>query len=138
MADRNRHNGESTGRPADKRSALVVESDAGNASVVSQSLRNLGFCVNSVVSGVEAVIAARKKPPTVIFIAIQLRDVGGLDLAMWLRANPTLQSVPIVAMHSTDDDTPDLGKGVFSAHLKNPTSSERVAEVLRNTFTSGL
>ena len=136
MADREMQIILPTDRSADMRSALIVESDASNASVVSQSLKGLGFCVNSVASGVEAVIAARENPPTVIFIAVQLRDVGGLALAMWLRANPTLQTVPIVAMHSTDADTPDLGKGVFNAHLRKPTSSEKIAEVMRNIVTS--
>lgn len=122
--------------PAKKRSALVVETDASSASVVCLSLENLGFCVKAVESGVDAVIAARQDPPSVIFLAIQLRDVAGVVLAMWLRANPTLLDVPIVAMHSSEEDTPDLRTGVFNGHLRKPTSPAKVAEVVRETCSS--
>jgi CheY-like chemotaxis protein len=115
------------------RFALVVESDASSASVVCQSLKDLGFGVMAVASGVDAVIAARQNPPAVIFLAIQLRDVSGVDLATWLRANPTLVAVPIVAMHSSEEDTPDLRPGVFNASLRKPTSPAKVAEVVRET-----
>lgn len=138
VADRDGPGGGTDDLAVERRSALVVESDTRSACVVCQSLEDLGFGVKTVASGVEAVIAARQNPPAVIFLAIQLRDVAGADLAMWLRANPTLVTVPIVAMHSSEEDTPDLGSGVFNARLRKPTSPEKVAEVVRDACARGL
>lgn len=113
-------------------SALIVESDANSAGVICGSLENLGFNVKRVATGVEAVIAARQVPPTLIFLSVQLGDVAGDELVTWLRANPSLTTVPIIAIHSSAEDEPDLRDGIFQAHLRMPTSAEKVDEIVRD------
>ena len=124
------------GRPhelkAASASALIVESDANSAGIISGSLENLGFHVKRVVTGVAAVIAARQAPPTLIFLSVQLGDVAGDELVTWLRANPSLATVPIIAIHSSAEDEPDLRDGIFQARLRMPTSAEKVDEIVRD------
>ena len=121
--------------PPEKPTALVVESDVGSSSAVCGYLVELGFSVTAVASGVGAVIAARNSVPTVIFLAIQLRDATGADLVTWLRANPALARVPIVAMQTLGEDAPALEAGGFDARLKKPTSVAKVAQVIREACT---
>ena len=113
-------------------SALIVETDANSADVICRSLGNLGFHVQRVATGVEAVIAARQAPPTLIFLSVQLGDVAGDELVTWLRANKSLAAVPIIAIHSSTVDEPDLRDGIFQARLRIPTSAEKIDEIVRD------
>ena len=115
--------------------ALVVETDTGSSSVICAYLSDMGFSVTVASSGVEAVVKARNDAPTVIFLAVQLPDVTGAELLEWLRANPALQKVPIVAMHSLSEDTPDLSPGGFNAHLKKPTTAPKIAQAIQDACT---
>lgn len=126
------------GGPPENRTALVVDSDDGSSTVVCGCLSELGFSVTAVASGVGAVIAARNSAPAVIFLAVQLRDVTGAELVTWLRANPTLARVPIVAMPSLGEDAPHLKASGFNARLKKPTSATNVAQAIREACTGGL
>jgi CheY-like chemotaxis protein len=114
-----------------ERSALVVESDEDSSYTICSYLKDLGYSVTAVASGVAAVIAARSSPPVVIFLAMQLTDVTGAELLTWLRSNPTLVSVPIIALHSFGEDAPDLKAAGFNARLWKPTSAAKIAEALQ-------
>lgn len=111
--------------------ALVVGSDRDSSLALCGYLADLGFHVTAVMSGVGAVIAARNKVPSVIFVDVQLADVTGAELVTWLRANPALAKVPVVALHSLGEDGPNLKTAGFNACLRKPTSSAKVAEVLK-------
>lgn len=114
--------------------ALVVESDRGSSEAIRGYLIDLGYNVTSVSSGVAAVIAARKSSPAVIFLAIQLTDVTGAELVTWLRSNPALAAVPIIALHSLGEDAPDIKTAGFNARLWKPTSATKVAEALQKAY----
>jgi CheY-like chemotaxis protein len=109
----------------------VAESDADSADILRSHLNNLGFNVTMVSCGVDAVISARQHIPMIIFLAAQLRDVAGTDLILWLRANPTLSSVPIVAMHAVGEDAPPLSARGFNACLRKPTTGPKIAQAIR-------
>ena len=51
-------------------------------------LRSSGFAVDAVDSGIEAIIAARKRPPGLIIVAVQLRDVPGREALNTYRLTP--------------------------------------------------
>lgn len=111
--------------------ALVVGSDPDSSRALCGYLADLGLHVTAVRSGVGAVIAARNKVPSVIFVDVQLADATGAELVTWLRANPALARVPVVALHSLGEDGPNLKTAGFNACLRKPTSSAKVAEVLK-------
>jgi CheY-like chemotaxis protein len=81
-----------------KRRVLIVEEDPAALLVCRQVVEKAGFVVEAVDSGIAAVIAARNERPEFIFVAPQLRDVPGREAMAWLRANPALSAVPIVAL----------------------------------------
>ncbi len=116
------------------RRALVVESDSASAVTICQSLADLGFQVTAVPCAVEALIAARSAVPTIIFLAMQLRDATGRELANWLRSNRTLAEVPIVAMYSWGETTPSPAGAGYAALLRKPTSTAKIAQAVRNVI----
>lgn len=81
-----------------KRRALVAGTDPANLRLCRDVLESFGFCVESVESGIEAVTSARAKPPDVILVDSQLRDVPGREAVRWLRSNPDLRSAPIIVI----------------------------------------
>jgi CheY-like chemotaxis protein len=120
------------GRPYLGRRALVIESDPDTRTLCVDRLERLGFEVAEVESGVEAVRAARRETPDLILLELELRDVPGPELVRWLRSNPALARVPIVAMDSSlpRRALPNaLGSGV-SAVLRKPLSGLRVDDAV--------
>lgn len=115
--------------------ALVVEIDTGSYRAICAYLSDMGFSVTVASSGVEAVVEARNNAPSVIFLAVQLPDVTGAELLEWLRANPALRKVPIVAMHSSSEDIPDLSPSGFNARLKKPTTATKIAQAIQDACT---
>lgn len=113
-------------------SALVVDADNGSSSAVCGHLTDMGYTVRLIATGVGAVIAARQSVPQVIFVAMQLRDVTGAELVEWLRANPKLLAVPIVAMHSLSEDAPDISAKGFNACLKKPTTALKIVQAIQD------
>ncbi len=128
--------GEAEPNEAKRRMALVVDSDSESAQVIMGFLRDLGFEVTAVQSGVAAVIAARNTPPVVILLAAQLSDVTSAELVIWLRSNPALVRVPIVALHSSGETDADLMAAGFNARLRKPTTASKVAQALERACAS--
>lgn len=112
--------------------ALVVESNVDGSSAICRHLSSLGYSVTAVASGVDAVVAARKSPPAIIFLAVQLRDATAAELVTWLRSNAMLLTVPIVVMHFSDEDAPELKAGGFSARLRKPVSIMKVVQAIKD------
>lgn len=126
----------SSGTPADGiwRRALVVATDAVALGAFRAGLE-AGWDVEIVDSGVAAVIAARRNPPAVIFIDLQLRDVPGGQAVGWLRSNPALGAVPIVLIASGTEDDAEIASIHPAALLRKPVSRgavERIAVGLQN------
>ena len=112
------------------RHALVAETEDAVSSICTEALYRLGFTVSCVESGIDAVVSARRHHPSVIFIAVQLRDVSGWEAIKWLRSNPNLGLTPIVVL-STDADEAAEPDGAYPiAHLRKPVSPAAVKRAM--------
>lgn len=78
------------------RRALVVTSDRAMAKRCRDVAMALGFEVEVAECGVDALNAARRLPPDVMVLDLELRDVHGLELVNWLHSSPNLKTVPII------------------------------------------
>ncbi|HUK11445.1 MAG TPA: response regulator [Stellaceae bacterium] len=112
------------------RRALVVESDPDTRQLVQEILTGLGFIVDAVDNGVDAVSTARQRPPEVILVALQLRDVGGLEVLRWLRANSGLKRVPVIAVGVNEYDLARVRHAQIRAVLRKPLSSSAIVEAI--------
>lgn len=117
--------------PIVQRHALVVDFDLAAAAAIRQQLEDLGFAVTVANTGVEAVVACRAITPSVIFAAVQLRDVPGLELLAWLRSNAALRDVPIIAVHALNENARKLLEGGFAALVRKPIAPEQVKQAVR-------
>jgi len=118
------------------RRALVVESDPDTRQLVQKILAGLGFIVDAVDNGVEAVSTARQSPPEVILVALQLRDVGGLEVLRWLRANSELKRVPVIAVGVNEYDLARVRHAQIRAVLRKPLSSSAIVEAIEAAMSA--
>jgi CheY-like chemotaxis protein len=77
---------------------LIAEDDAGNMDVFSTYLENFGFRCVWAKNGQEAVQYAEREKPALILMDIQMPVMDGLEAIGLIRQNPSLQSVPIIAL----------------------------------------
>ena len=104
------------------RRALVVETDPETRRVLRDVLVQIGFVVDLVESGVDAVSTARTALPELIL----LRDVPGAEALRWLRANPALKLAPVIAISATRGDLPVLRGVGIKFVLKKPLSAQKI------------
>jgi len=112
----------------------VVDYDTATTDVVRRELANAGFAAVTARTGVEGMIAIRRRLPTLVFVALQLHDVRGEEFVGWLRANAALKSVPIIAIQALGESGFDTEARKFAAVLKKPVSTTAI----RNALTTAL
>jgi CheY-like chemotaxis protein len=86
------------------RRALLAIAEPASERLCRETLRTAGFAVESVDSGIGAVTAVRERPPQLVIVDMQLRDVPGREAIGWLRSNPALGSAPVILLVGAEED----------------------------------
>jgi two-component system, cell cycle response regulator DivK len=77
---------------------LCVEDNPQNMRLVRKILKHQGFEVIEAVDGLTGVDLAHKEKPDLILMDINLPDIDGLEATSRIKANPDLQTIPVVAL----------------------------------------
>jgi len=77
---------------------LLVEDNEVNRYLARYLLEHSGFTVVTATNGAEALEQARAHKPDLILMDIQMPVMDGYEATRLLKANPALQSVPVVAL----------------------------------------
>src|SRR5438309_3634472 len=83
----------SAGQPA---SILVVDDTAANLQVLAGMLKDRGYKVRPVPSGKLALLAARKDPPDLILLDINMPEMNGYEVCEHLKADDKLEGIPVI------------------------------------------
>ena len=81
-----------------KKSVLVVEDNELNMRLFCDLLDAFGYEANKCRDGVKAIEIARAEKPDLIIMDIQLPEVSGLDITRWLKDDPELAHIPVLAV----------------------------------------
>jgi sigma-B regulation protein RsbU (phosphoserine phosphatase) len=81
------------GQPA---SILIVDDTPANLQVLAGMLKDRGYKVRPVPSGKLALLAARKDPPDLILLDINMPEMNGYDVCEQLKAEDLLKGVPVI------------------------------------------
>lgn len=81
-----------------KKSVLVVEDNELNMRLFCDLLDAFGYEAHKCRDGVKAIEIAREEAPDLIIMDIQLPEVSGLDITRWLKDDPELAHIPVLAV----------------------------------------
>src|ERR1700682_3253632 len=81
------------GHPA---SILVVDDTPANLQVLAGMLKDRGYKVRPVPSGKLALLAARRDPPDLILLDINMPEMNGYEVCEHLKADDTLKGIPVI------------------------------------------
>lgn len=77
---------------------LLAEDNESNISTMMDYLQIHGYQVNLARNGLEAVEMAKKQKPDLILMDIQMPEMDGLEATRWIRKEPNLVKIPIIAL----------------------------------------
>lgn len=103
---------------------LVVEDDILNSAFLCTTLEAHGFTVQSVSDGAYAIEAARAFKPDLITMDINLPNVSGLSLIRYLKADPDLAHVPVMAVtaHVGRVEEEQIRRAGAASYMSKPVS----------------
>lgn len=114
-----------------RRRALVVAADTATHRLCRLALELSGLVVDSVDSGMAAVMSARETSPDLIVMDQELRDVSGREVIGWLRSNPALRATPVIVLTTGVDGEAGLAGIGPSALLRKPLSPLAIRRAIR-------
>lgn len=112
------------------RRILVVEDNELNLKLFCDLLRAHEFVAKPVRDGREAVERARDFDPDLIIMDIQMPHVSGFELIENLKADPTLRSIPVMAVtaYAGREDEDRIRAAGADAYVSKPISLARFVQ----------
>ncbi len=81
------------GRPA---GILIVDDTPANLQVLAGMLKDRGYKVRPVPGGKLALLAARRDPPDLILLDINMPEMNGYEVCERLKADDELRGIPVI------------------------------------------
>ncbi len=120
------------------KTVLIVEDNELNMKLFHDLLEAHGYSTVGTRNGNEALDLARRHRPDLILMDIQLPEVSGLDVTKWLKADPVLKSIPVIAVtaFAMKGDEERIRQGGCEAYLSKPISVAKFIETVRKFLGS--
>jgi two-component system, cell cycle response regulator DivK len=128
------------GRFGISKTVTIVEDNELNMKLFHDLLEAHGYRTVATRNGMEALDLARKHRPDLILMDIQLPEVSGLEVAKWLKEDPELKAIPVVAVtaFAMKGDGERIREGGCEAYLSKPISVAKFIETIRRFLELGL
>jgi len=93
----------------------------------------VGVSVTEALNGEEGIAKARTERPDLILMDIQLPQVSGLEVTRWIKDDPELRAIPVVAVtaFAMKGDEERIREGGCEAYLSKPISVGKFIETVR-------
>jgi two-component system cell cycle response regulator DivK len=111
---------------------LVVEDNEPNRELISDWLETQGYSVCTAENLREAFAAVKDQSPCAVLLDVQLGSEDGLSLAVWIRQQEDLQSMPVIAVtaHAMVTDHHRVIRAGCSACISKPIDFKQLREQL--------
>src|SRR6202166_5391549 len=115
------------------KTVLIVEDNELNMKLFRDLLEAHGYQTSGTSNGFEALDLVRKLHPDLILMDIQLPQVSGLEVTRWIKDDPELRSIPVVAVtaFAMKGDEERIREGGCEAYLSKPISVGKFIETVR-------
>ena len=116
------------------KTVLIVEDNELNMKLFHDLLEAHGINTIETKDGNEVLELARTHKPDLILMDIQLPEVSGLDVTKWLKDDPELKSIPVIAVtaFAMKGDEQKIREGGCEDYISKPISVTRFLEVIEN------
>ncbi len=116
------------------KTVLIVEDNELNMKLFHDLLEAHGYQTVATRNGIEALDLARQHHPDLIIMDIQLPEVSGLEVTKWLKDDPDLRGIPVVAVtaFAMKGDEERIRKGGCEAYLSKPISVAKFLDTVRH------
>ena len=112
---------------------LLAEDNPVNKRVAVRFLERLGYQIDTVANGLEAVEAVRRQPYDLVLMDVRMPDMDGLEATRRIRAELSVERQPrIVAMtaYAYQEDLAECLAAGMDDYLTKPIQNNRLAAVL--------
>jgi two-component system, cell cycle response regulator DivK len=115
------------------KTVLIVEDNELNMKLFHDLLEAHGYDIVGTRDGVEVMDLARTHRPDLILMDIQLPKVSGLEVTKWIKSDPELRQIPVVAVtaFAMRGDEERILQGGCEAYLSKPISIAKFMETIR-------
>ena len=115
------------------KTVLIVEDNELNMKLFHDLLEAHGYATLGTRNGIEALELTRKHRPDLIVMDIQLPEVSGLEVTKWLKDDPELKSIPVIAVtaFAMKGDEQRIRQGGCEAYISKPISIGTFLETVR-------
>lgn len=113
---------------------LIVEDNELNAKLFRDLLEAQGYRTLHARDGLNVLDLARANKPDLILMDIQLPEVSGIEVTRWLKNDPELRSIPVIAVtaFAMKGDEERIRAGGCEGYLSKPIAvGEFLATVKR-------
>jgi len=107
-----------------KKTILIVEDNELNTKLFHDLLVANGYRAVHTADAMEVMDLARAEMPDLILMDIQLPEVSGLEVTHWLKSDPALKNIPVVAItaFAMKGDEEKIRAGGCEGYLSKPIS----------------
>jgi two-component system, cell cycle response regulator DivK len=122
------------------KTVMIVEDNELNMKLFHDLLEAHGYRTIGTRNSFEVLDLARERRPDLILMDIQLPEVSGLEVTKWLKEDPELQAIPVVAVtaFAMKGDEERIREGGCEAYLSKPISVPKFIETIRRFLGVGL
>ncbi|MDQ2861842.1 MAG: response regulator [Pseudomonadota bacterium] len=112
---------------------LIVEDNELNMELFGDLLEAQGYRTLRTGEGLEAFNLARDHKPDLIVMDIQLPAISGLEVTRWLKEDPALAHIPVIAVtaFAMKGDEQRIRDGGCQAYLAKPISVAAFLDTIR-------
>ncbi len=107
-----------------KKCVLIVEDNELNKKLFRDLLEANGYRTLHTADAMEVLDLARANKPSLILMDIQLPEVSGLEVTRWLKSDPDLLHIPVVAItaFAMKGDEEKIRAGGCEGYIAKPIS----------------
>ena len=112
------------------RTILVIDDDASQRDLMRRYLVAEGFSVEMASDGEEGLRLARRLRPLAITLDVMMPGIDGWSMLSRLKADPTLQGIPVIMLTMVDDKKRGYALGAAN-YMTKPVDRKGLSEILR-------
>lgn len=112
---------------------LIVEDNDLNMKLFRDIIEVHGYRTLHTRDGLEVLDLAREHHPDLILMDIQLPEISGLDVTKWLKNDPELRHIPVIAVtaFAMKGDEDKIRAGGCEDYLSKPISVSTFVSVIK-------